>query len=152
MECGKEHTLVFFKPPNDDLGACITDFLGKVCQEDSLRIIAVENVSLSEELLSEHYVEHEGKPFLAPMCATLTTVEAVPAMVIEGVEAVAKIRRIVGDTYPEKAKSGTIRATYGFTRRGFGGVVFNAIHASDSAEAAKREILLWFPLLHYLFD
>ena len=81
--------------------------------------------------------EHTEKPFFHKLVSFLTS-GPVFAMVVEGEDAVAVSRHIIGKTNPTEADPGTIRGDYGLT------VGRNIIHGSDSVESAEREINLWF--------
>ena len=104
-------------------------------------------VYVEKEHAEKHYEEHKGKPFFDNLVGYLTSGPVV-AMVIEGVDAVNVVRRLIGPTEPAQAPPGTIRGDFThitFARADQAGkAVQNLIHASDSEESAKREIELWF--------
>ncbi|MFG6184182.1 nucleoside-diphosphate kinase, partial [Staphylococcus aureus] len=89
------------------------------------------------ELAEKHYSEHEGKPFYDKLISFITSAP-VFAMVVEGENAVAVSRKIIGSTNPSEAAPGTIRGDYGLN------LGSNIIHGSDSTESAQREVKLWF--------
>jgi nucleoside-diphosphate kinase len=91
-------------------------------------------------IADEHYAEHREKPFFGELVEFITGGPLV-AMVLEGVEAVAAARQMIGATKPSEAAPGSIRGDYGLE------VTFNMVHGSDSDESAEREIGIWFPEL-----
>ncbi len=106
-------------------------------EQKGFKIAAAKFMQISRELASEHYGEHEGKPFYEPLIEYITS-GPVLAMVIEGENAIEAIRKLVGKTNPQDADPGTIRGDFAqMTGR-------NIIHASDSMESAVREISLFF--------
>ena len=93
------------------------------------------------ELLSQHYAEHEGKPFYAPL---LEFMESGPVVAIRlaGNRVIEGFRSLAGTTDPTTAAPGTIRGDLG---RDWGlAVQQNLVHGSDSVETAQRELALWF--------
>jgi nucleoside-diphosphate kinase len=89
------------------------------------------------DLARLHYAEHEGKPFF-PLLIDYITSGPIIALCLEGNDAIASLRNIVGNTNPVKAAAGTIRGDYALT------IGRNLIHAADSPEAAERELALFF--------
>lgn len=106
--------------------------------ENHFNIVEMKMVRLSKEMATEFYKEHIGKEFLDRLINFMTSGPVV-VLVIEGENAVKRLREVVGDTDPKKSKPGTIRNLYGE------GLPRNAIHASDSEESAIREINFFFP-------
>jgi nucleoside-diphosphate kinase len=107
-------------------------------------LVAIELRVATEDLLSEHYAEHRGKPFFQPLVDFMRS-GPVAAMVIEGHRAIEGFRSLAGATEPTVAAPGTIRGDLG---RDWGtSVQQNIVHGSDSPESAAREIALWFPAL-----
>lgn len=130
-----EKSLVLIKPD-----AVRKGLIGKVLskyEENGLKIIALKMERISEDFASRHYAEHIGKPFYEPLISFITS-GPLCALVLEGDNAIEKIRNINGNTNPEVAKEGTIRRMYADNK------TENCVHASDSKESAKREINLWF--------
>jgi nucleoside-diphosphate kinase len=106
-------------------------------EKKGLKIIGLKMLKMSRETAERHYAEHAGKHFFGPLVDYITSGPVV-AMVIEGKEAVATAREMMGATNPLKAAPGTIRAAYGMdTGR-------NIIHGSDSNASADREIEIFF--------
>jgi nucleoside-diphosphate kinase len=95
---------------------------------------------MDRDLASQHYAEHEGKPFFGELVAFITSGPLV-AMVLEGDEAVTAARQVIGATNPLEATTGSIRGDYAVQ------VGQNMVHGSDSNESAEREAKLFFPEL-----
>ncbi|HBE46026.1 MAG TPA: nucleoside-diphosphate kinase [Spirochaetaceae bacterium] len=100
-------------------------------------IIGLKIMRITRELAEKHYAEHIGKPFFNELVAYITS-SPVVAMVLEGDQAIKILRMMCGSTKPEEANPGTIRGDYAMHTN------INIIHASDSPEAAAREISLFF--------
>ena len=132
-----ERTLVLIKP--DGVGRqLIGEILGRI-ERKGLTITALELRHVSQEVATEHYAEHEGKPFFDSLLQFITSGPVVAA-IVEGPRAIAAFRQLAGGTDPvDKATPGTIRGDLGLETQ------FNLVHGSDSTESAKREIALWFP-------
>lgn len=130
-----ERTFVALKPDSVKRG-----LMGKIIsrfEDKGYKIIAMKLTNVSLELAEKHYAEHVGKPFYAPLLEYITS-GPVLAMVLEGENAILGVRHIVGKTNPDEADVGSIRADFCTVKE------YNAIHASDSPESAKREMGLWF--------
>ncbi len=130
-----ERTFVMLKPDAVERGLCgeiLTRF-----ERKGLRPIQIVLTFVSEELAKTHYAEHVEKPFFAELCDYIRR-GPVLATVWEGRDAVAVVRRLVGATDPARAEVGTIRGDFALGR------TENMIHASDSTEAASREIRNFF--------
>lgn len=106
-------------------------------EKANLSIAALKMQTISQEQAEAFYAEHKGKPFY-PELVKMMSSGPVVLMVVEGDNAVAALRKVVGSTDPKKADAGTIRALFGKS------VGENAIHASDSPESAQREIQFFF--------
>jgi len=100
-------------------------------------IAAMKLMVVDEALAKKHYAEHTGKPFFNGLVEFLTCAPIV-ALVVEGADAIEGCRTTNGATNPIKAAPGTVRGDFGQT------IGRNLVHASDSAESAKREIAIWF--------
>jgi nucleoside-diphosphate kinase len=130
-----EETLIVLKP--DALqrglaGRIITRF-----EEKGFAIVAMKLMRISRELAERHYAVHKGKPFYDRLLAYVTS-SPVVVMVLRAVGAIAVARKMMGATFGSKAEPGTIRGDLGVSSQ------FNLIHGSDSLEAARREIELFF--------
>lgn len=131
----KERSLVLIKPD-----AVKKNVIGQIlsCYEDvGLKIIALKMEKASLEVASKHYAIHKGKPFYNDLIKFITG-GPLCALILEGEDAIAKIRKLNGNTNPLKAEEGTIRRYFGSS------VTENCVHASDSLENAEIEIGIWF--------
>lgn len=145
---GVERTLVLLKPDAVSRG-----LVGRVLTrfEDALlKIVAFKMVWMDAELNRQHYFDLEERfgPDVYNAVATFMQTGPVFALVLEGVEAVSIVRKLVGSTYPEQAAPGTIRGDYAHQSKAYANAnklpVANLVHASANAEDAKREIDVWF--------
>lgn len=135
-------TLVLVKP--DAVRRGLAGEVLRRIEAKGYALVAAELRTADEELLTQHYAEHVGKPFFAPLVAFMSS-GPVLALVLEGQRVVEGFRSLAGATDPTTAAPGTIRGDLG---RDWGGdVVENLVHGSDSADSARREIALWFPAL-----
>lgn len=107
-------------------------------EKAGLRIVAAKMVHLTEDQASGFYAEHEGKEFFPPLKEFMTS-GPIMAQVLEGENAIARYRELMGKTNPEEAACGTLRADYALSMR------HNSVHGSDSPESAAREIEFFFP-------
>lgn len=132
-----ERTLVLIKPDGVER-RLVGEIVGRI-ERKGLAIAALELRHIDAELASQHYAEHEGKPFFESLLQFITSGPVVAA-IVEGPRAIAAVRQLAGGTDPvDQATPGTIRGDFGLETQ------FNLVHGSDSADAAKREIALWFP-------
>lgn len=140
-----ERTFIAFKPDAVQRGL-VGEILHRF-ERAGLRIAAVKMVQASNELLEEHYSEHVDKDFYESL-ASFMREGPVIAAVLEGVEAVAVVRKLVGATEPFEAAPGTIRGDYTHVSYEHADTqekaVKNVIHASGNGEEAEKEIGLWF--------
>jgi nucleoside-diphosphate kinase len=93
--------------------------------------------TIDEGLAQKHYAEHTEKPFFGELVSFITSGPVV-AMVVEGPDAIAGMRQIMGATNPIEAATGSIRGDYGTT------IGENIVHGSDGPESAAREVNLFF--------
>ncbi|WP_144205774.1 nucleoside-diphosphate kinase [Mycobacterium tilburgii] len=132
-----ERTLVLIKPDGVER-RLIGEVISRI-ERKGLTIAALELRNVSTELASQHYAEHDGKPFFGSLLDFITSGPVVAA-IVEGPRAIAALRQLAGGTDPvEKATPGTIRGDFALETQ------FNLVHGSDSTDSAKREIALWFP-------
>lgn len=130
-----ERTLSIIKPDavaKNVIGEIYTRF-----EQAGLRIIAAKMVNLSREQAEGFYAEHKERPFFNDLVAFMTS-GPVMVQVLEGENAIAKNRELMGATDPKKADAGTIRADFAQS------VDANAVHGSDSPESAQREVSYFF--------
>ena len=130
-----ERTLSIIKP--DAVGKNVIGKIISRFEENNLYLVAGKLVYLSDEMASGFYAEHEGKPFFNDLKKFMTS-GPVFVQVLEGENAVQKNRDLMGSTNPKEAAPGTIRADFANS------IDANAVHGSDSAESAKREIEYFF--------
>jgi len=128
-------SLVLIKPDamQTGLGGAIISRLEKL----GLKVVALKMLHMDKALAQRHYAVHKDKPFYESLVNYITTAPIIAA-VFEGEGAVGVIRKAMGATDPAKAEPGTIRADFGLS------IERNAIHGSDSAETAEKEISLFF--------
>ncbi|MAF52115.1 MAG: nucleoside-diphosphate kinase [Chloroflexi bacterium] len=131
-----ETTLVLLKPDAVQRGL-IGEIISRL-ERRGLKIVGMKLMQVSEELAHRHYGEHEGKPFFAPLVSFITSGPIV-AMAIESGDAVALVRKTMGETKPVDSPPGSIRGDFGVD------IGRNLVHGSDSVESAERELALFFP-------
>ena len=132
-----DRTLVLIKP-DGVARRYVGEILGRV-EKKGLSIVALELKTVSRDVASAHYAEHESKPFFPDLLEFITSGPVVAA-VLEGPRAIEAFRQIAGGTDPvAKAVPGTIRGDLALDGQQ------NLVHGSDSVESAEREIALWFP-------
>ena len=130
-----QRTLSIIKPDavaKNVIGEIISRF-----EKNDLKIIAAKLITLSDSDAGGFYAEHEGKSFYNELIAFMTS-GPVFIQVLEGEDAIAKNRELMGNTDPSKADVGTIRADFAQT------IDANAVHGSDSEKSAIREIAFFF--------
>ncbi len=138
-----ERTLILVKP--DGVKRALTGEILRRIEAKGYQLVGVKLIVPTEELLSQHYEEHVGKPFYAPLVEFMSS-GPVLAIAAQGERVVEGFRSLAGATDPTVAAPGTIRGDLG---RDWGAkVIQNLVHGSDSAESAARELGLWFPELH----
>jgi len=133
-----QRTLVIVKPD-----AVAKGVAGKIIgrfEEAGLKILAAKMVHLTKEQAAGFYVVHKDRPFYASLCAFMTQGPCIP-MVLEGENAVGRVRDVMGATDPSKAAAGTIRREFASS------IESNAVHGSDSPESAAFEIPYFFSAL-----
>ena len=110
--------------------------IGRI-ENKGLKIAGLKLIHVSEDLAKEHYGEHVDRPFFGDLVSFITS-SPVVALAIEGDNAVAVMRTLMGGTNPQEAAPGTIRGDFGMT------IGMNLVHGSDSPESAERELNLFF--------
>ncbi|ABR36342.1 MULTISPECIES: nucleoside-diphosphate kinase [Clostridium] len=131
-----ERSVVLVKPDGVE-----RNIIGNIlsCYEDNgLKIVALKLMRATREIAEKHYSQHKGKDFYEELI-TFITRSPLCALILQGEDAVARIRKINGATSPTDAEEGTIRHRYARSK------TENCVHASDTVESAKEEIALWFP-------
>lgn len=130
-----ERTLSIIKPDavaKNVIGEIISRF-----EKGGLRVVAAKMLQLSNERAGGFYAEHEGKPFFEPLMEFMTSGPVI-VQVLEGENAIARNRELMGATNPKEADAGTIRADFAES------IDANAVHGSDSPASAEREIGYFF--------
>ena len=130
-----ERSLVLIKPDGMQRGLAGT-IISRL-EKQGLKLVAIKMLKLDKALAQRHYAPHQDKPFFSSLITYITSAPIVAA-IFEGEEAIALIRKAMGDTDPAKAEAGTIRGDFGLD------IERNTIHGSDSVETAGREIELLF--------
>ena len=132
---GMEHTFSIIKPNavnKNVMGGVLTKF-----EENGLKVAGAKLVKLSREKCEEFYAEHSERPFFGELVDFMTS-GPVMLLALAGEGAIMKNREIMGATNPAEAAEGTLRKLYGDS------MGENAVHGSDSAASAEREIALFF--------
>jgi nucleoside-diphosphate kinase len=130
-----EQTLAIIKPDAVE-GHHIGDIISRY-EKSPLQIKAIKMVQLSPERAKEFYAVHKDKPFYNDLVNFMSSGPIV-AIVLEGDNAILKNRELIGTTDPTQATAGTIRKDFAQSKQK------NAVHGSDSPEAAKVEIAFFF--------
>lgn len=131
----RERTFVMVKP--DGVRRKLVGEVIARIERKGFEIVALRQLTLSRELAERHYGEHRGKPFFEGLVAFITSGPVV-AMVVEGENAIAEWRKLMGSTNPKDAAPGTIRGDFAST------IDENVVHGSDAPATAEREIALFF--------
>ena len=135
----KEQTLVLIKP--DGVARSLTGEIIRRIEQKGYAVTGLKMLEATKEQLAEHYAEHEGKPFYAPLMEFMSSGPIV-ALRVEGDRVIEGFRSLAGTTDPTTAAPGTIRGDLG--RDWAEKVQKNLVHGSDSVESANRELKIWF--------
>jgi len=130
-----ERTFSILKP--DATRRNLTGKINAVIEDSGLRIVAQRRVKMSQEQAEDFYGVHQDKPFFGELVEFMTSGPVV-VQVLEGKDAVARYREVMGATNPANAAPGTIRQLYAESFTG------NSVHGSDSPDNAKVEIAQFF--------
>ena len=130
-----ERTLSIIKP--DATRRDLTGRINARFEEAGLRIVAQKRLHLTKALAEKFYDVHKERPFYGELCAFMTTGPVV-VQVLEGENAIARNREIMGATDPANAEPGTIRKDFAESLEA------NSVHGSDSPETAQREVAFFF--------
>jgi nucleoside-diphosphate kinase len=131
----RERTLSIIKP--DATRRNLTGKINAKFEEAGLRIVAQKRLHLTRQQAEKFYGVHAERPFFNDLCSFMTSGPVV-VQVLEGDNAVARNRDIMGATNPAKAAKGTIRAEFAES------IEANSVHGSDAADTAKAEIAFFF--------
>ena len=135
MSSPAEQTLSIIKP--DAVERNLVDTIKKKFLAEGLNIVKTKKIQISKAEASEFYKVHQTKPFFDRLCSYLSSGPIV-VMILEGNDAIAQNRRIMGATDPKNANDSTLRKLYGLS------IDKNTVHGSDSLENAKKEIDFFF--------
>jgi nucleoside-diphosphate kinase len=130
-----ETTLIILKPDAVQRG-----IMGRIVsrfEDKGLKVAGAKLMQISQQLAATHYESHQGKKFYDGLVRFMTS-SPVLVLALRGVNAIEISRKMMGATFGSKAEPGTIRGDFGVSNS------FNLIHGSDSPEAAKRELSLFF--------
>ena len=130
-----EKTFAMIKP--DAVQRGLTGEILKRYEQKGLRIAGMKIMNVTEDLAKQHYAEHVNKPFFPGLLEYITSGPVV-ALVLEGKNAVAEVRKMNGATNPLEAACGTIRGDFAQE------VGRHVVHGSDSVESAAKEIAIYF--------
>ena len=131
-----QRTLVVLKPDAVQRGIS-AEILARF-ERRGLRLAALRLLRVERAMAERHYAVHKGRFFYDDLVTTISA-SPVVAAVLEGPNAIAVVRSMVGSTRPHEAAPGTIRGDYALVG------LRNLVHASDAPETAAAEIALWFP-------
>ena len=130
-----EQTLSIIKP--DAVERNLTEKIKEIFISKNLKIKDTKKIQISKDEAAEFYKVHQSKPFYNDLCSYLSSGPIV-AMILEGENAIANNRKIMGATDPKKAEKNTIRQLFGIS------IDKNSVHGSDSKENALKEIDFFF--------
>ena len=130
-----ERTFSMIKP--DATRRNLTGKINARLEEAGLRIVAQKRVWMSRKQAEGFYAVHRARPFFDELCDFMSSAPTV-VQVLEGENAIAKNREVMGATNPASAAAGTIRKDFALS------IGENSVHGSDAAETAQQEIAYWF--------
>jgi nucleoside-diphosphate kinase len=130
-----ERTFSILKP--DATGRNLTGAINSIIEKAGLRIVAQKRVRISREEAEKFYAVHRERPFFRELVDFMISGPVV-VQVLEGDDAIAKYREVMGATDPAKAAAGTIRKTHAKS------IGENSVHGSDAPDTAEREIAQFF--------
>lgn len=148
LDLGVERSLVLLKP--DALSRGLAGRIITRFEDAALKIVGVTMKQLDAEFPRKHYFDLEERLGADIYSSTADFMQTGPviALALEGVDAVAKVRQIIGSTYPNAAAPGTVRGDFAHQTKASseasGKAVMNLVHVSGNSEEAKYEVALWF--------
>lgn len=148
LDLGVERTLVLLKP--DALARGLAGRIITRFEDTALKIVGVKMKLMDAEFTRKHYFDLEDRAGAEIYNCTAGFMQSGPvlALALEGVDAVAKVRKIIGSTFPDQAAPGTVRGDFAHQTKASsevsGKAVMNLVHASGNSEEAKYEVELWF--------
>lgn len=147
-DLGVERTLVLLKPD-----ALVRGLAGRIItrfEDAALKVVGVKMKQMDADFARKHYFDLEERAGTEIYRCTAEFMQSGPviALALEGVDAVAKVRKIIGSTFPSEAAPGTVRGDFAHQTKASsevsGKAVMNLVHASGNSEEAKYEVELWF--------
>jgi nucleoside-diphosphate kinase len=147
-DLGVERTLVLLKP--DAIARGLAGRILTRFEDAALKIVGVKMKHMDADFTRKHYFDLEERAGSEIYNTTANFMQTAPviALALEGVDAVAKVRKIIGSTFPDQAPPGTIRGDFAHQTKASsevsGKAVMNLVHASGNSEEAKYEVDLWF--------
>lgn len=147
-ELGVERSLVLLKP--DAVGRGLAGQIIARFEAAALKIVGTKMKHMDADFTRKHYFDLEERAGSEIYNCTAEFMQTAPviALALEGVDAVAKVRKIIGSTFPNDAPPGTIRGDFAHQTKASsevsGKAVMNLVHASGNSEEAKYEVELWF--------
>jgi len=130
-----ERTLSIIKP--DATRRNLTGAITRMLEEAGRRVVASRRVWMSRREAEGFYAVHKGRPFFDELCDFMSSGPTV-VQVLEGEDAIARNREVMGATNPANAAEGTIRKVHSLS------IGENSVHGSDAPETAAQEIRFWF--------
>jgi nucleoside-diphosphate kinase len=130
-----ERTFSMIKP--DATRRNLTGKINARLEDAGLRIVAQKRVWMSRKQAEGFYAVHRGRPFFDELCDFMSSAPTI-VQVLEGENAIAKNREVMGATNPANAAAGTIRKDFALS------IGENSVHGSDAPETAAQEIAYWF--------
>ena len=130
-----EQTLSIIKP--DATSRNITGQVNSIIEKSGLKIIGQKRIKLTEETAGKFYEVHKERPFFQDLVSFMVSGPVI-VQVLQGENAVALYRKVMGATNPQEAEAGTIRKEFALS------IEANSVHGSDSIENARKEIAFFF--------
>ena len=130
-----EKTLSIIKP--DATSRNLTGQINSIIEKSGLKIIAQKRIKLTKDIASKFYEVHKDRPFFQDLVSFMISGPVV-VQVLQGDNAIALYRKVMGTTNPEEAESGTIRKQFALS------IEANSVHGSDSIDNANKEISFFF--------
>jgi len=130
-----ERTFSMIKP--DATKRNLTGAITEILEDAGLRVVASKRVWMSRRQAEEFYAVHKARPFFGELVEFMSSAPTV-VQVLEGENAIARNREVMGATNPKDAADGTIRKKFALS------IGENSVHGSDAAETAAQEIAYWF--------
>lgn len=131
----QERTLSILKP--DVVRRNLTGAVNERLEKAGLRIVAQKRIQMTEAQAGRFYAVHKERPFFSDLCRIMSSGPVV-VQVLEGENAIARNREVMGATNPAQAAPGTIRKDFALS------LDENSVHGSDGTETAREEIALFF--------